>query len=386
MLGAEALADERTYTIAVPGDTWGARVIDAEAFIEANHQGDPDALQELDNALYDARLNLTNLSRKQKAQFGRYIRGLIGERFPAAPRNDRKLTEYVAELENSSLVEVLKLHYAVVLEEQADAMPMFLGGKESFIAQTEKGIDDGWISEDARSVRDRMGEIRFRVGDIGLTHLQKRGGIAMPYANQIMVSQGLGSTREERTADLKRNFDLAFDHEGNHVAFDGKFGGEPYFLFAWFIEGMAEHVRLGKEVGQPDVLAPSTRDKDTRIYIGFRNFIDFLARQAPGGRIDAKYFTRAYTSSGFNSEDWMSLEEQLDTKWGSLGFLFRVGRAFKQNCDLVLQQHKDWDSVRVWESATAMTRRALDKDPVSILGPSWQKPPRAIGRAAVIAS
>lgn len=388
--GAEQLSYEVSQTIgsAAHSGVLGLSVVRLAGQINGSRPdvgGTTPELLEFDESLQAVRDQLGAMTEEEQARFGPYVRMLMADRLPDARADDADVVTHLVAAHDAQIVTFLSRNVHMVERQQANGQPFFWVAKIRYAHDTAKGIDERWISEDARGFEGRMWRRPVRVGDFAMTHqLGAAGFVDLRRGGQIIIGQGVGPTEEACMRNLQANTYQTFDHEQNHAGFEDKFTEDYREVVTWFIEAMAEHLSVAKKYGHPDVLSPAERQEaaiDSGIYAPLRDFVDFVASEAPFGPVRPAVLTRGYTARWLNSPDWVEMEEQLDAAWRADGAFWAIGRKFREHWKEIRQAEPKMSWEQQYYAAADRTRQDLEQNPRLVFGPAWQEPRRQDGSA-----
>lgn len=372
----------------------GLRVVQLAETVSSQRSDSSGSLaeqfNELDQGLRTVREQLGGLSDEEREHFGSYVRLLMSDRLPIAEASDGEVVTHLIAAHDAQLVQFLKRNVGMVRQQQELGQPLVWVSKIRTAHDNAKGIDEGWISEDARGIERRMWDRQVMIGDFLMTHRFGAAGFVDLYRDdRLVIGQGIGPTLEACMRNLQANFYHVFDHEDNHAEFEHKFTEDYHEVVLWFTEPLAEHLRLAKKYGHPELLSPKQREEamvESGSYAPLRDFLCYVFGEAPFGPVHPTVLTRAYTASGFGRPDWVEMEEQVDASWRADGAFWAIGRRFRDRLQAVRQA----EPRLVWEEqyykAAELTREDLEQDDAGLIfGPDWKRPPRQDGDAARVA-
>jgi hypothetical protein len=173
--------------------------------------------------------------------------------------------------------------------------------REEYKRDVERGIKEGWLSEDAKRAVDELKYVKVYIGDIFSTLLEQYDGYHLTGTYKVAVASSNDLT--DQVAKIKN----AAKHEFNHAVL-GTLGER------WMDEALTEHISRVFENGQPEIIRPYDRQDGGFVYAEERKL---LAEVLEGGsiRIPADMATRAYSAADPESEDYSRFFEELEKSW-----------------------------------------------------------------------
>lgn len=367
-----------------PHEILGRTVIALADQIDANGP-DIKLANMLHSELEDIRHDMLTMPPSEKRRFAPHVHMVLHGGRPAfKDAHDPGIVSWLVQSPDDVMVRFLRRNRAIVTEQQRESEPLIAAYKHSYIVNLKRGIGEGWASQDAARYEDKAYKLQVDIGDYWSTHRHHMAGYHKRGHARVVIAQGLGWTAKEQLADLRKLFDHALYHEINHALFEYKFSADIMLETSWFSEAMAEHLRLVMQGGRPEVIAPRLRSEGSLNYLGFRNLAYYVTALAPGGPIDARYLTRAYTSASLLSEDWKAMERQFDEKWGAPHAFWKICRSYADICEQVCAEHPEWSHFEQIQEAAVRLKDLLDANPKQVFGREYEKPhPRARGVALV---
>ncbi|HET7673684.1 MAG TPA: hypothetical protein VFK11_04200 [Candidatus Saccharimonadales bacterium] len=185
--------------------------------------------------------------------------------------------------------------------------------REEYKEGIRRGIEEGWLHDDALFAIDQVDNIAVVIGDVFDTQLKDRGGYHTRSTKFIVIGGATNLPAPGDYGSLYMNIKRTAKHEFNHAVL-GEFGHR------WINEALTEHIASVMKYGQLERVAPnSRRDPFPGAYNEERELLDYLLKQ--GSReVPVELATRAY--SEYPDEDVCYDREKfidaIDDAWSHL--------------------------------------------------------------------
>lgn len=319
------------------------------------------ALQELEQT----RAQFLGLNDLQKDMLDPYAVLLMGEdMLPDA--GHMRPSEYLATSDDQTLGEFLARHHGYLDMQRADAY--VAGGfehfKGSYVDRLETGVQEGWVSDDARDLFDYIRKVTLEVGDIRESRLEWKIGQFFGYSNTMMVAQaaGMGDYRTELVGDIRDSLPHELSHRFSR------------WLPRWASESFAEQLGLVVQHGDPDVFHADMRAHErSKYYNGESILMHTLLTGGPNQNPELpRMALRAFTSAGPDSTEWQQFHAALDAAWGTKDAFQKVSAYAEGLEKSVAAEHEDWTNWQVEPEAMTQATLALTYNQTAIFGREYK--------------
>ena len=268
---------------------------------------------------------------------------------------------------DEQLTNFLQWHNNILAEQNDDPEFAELVEREraAYKLAIRRGIDEGWLHEDAKAAIEAVDNVRVLIGDAFDTIIAGRGGYHRTGSDYVVIAQGSGTNSASRRNELFFNVEHALLHEWNHAVL-GDLGD------TWLNEALTEHIARSIKFGKPDVVQPAAREDATGIgsYKARRMLLDTVLTKG-SRRVPVALATNLYSrdDSGKEREDG-EFYRVLRESWGKESVMSKVSRHVARLQKMYIERGKS--PMKAQELAARKARLDLLIKPDVVFGKSYE--------------
>jgi hypothetical protein len=310
------------------------------------------------------RQQFLGLNDMQKDMLDPYASMLMGY---VAEAGHMRPSDHLAVSEQGEFGVFLAQHHAYLEMQQADPhlKEVFDFYKYSYLDRLEEGVQEGWVSADARDTFRTIAGVELEVGDMRETRLQWKVGQFTGYNNHMIIAQGIrgdGDYRGEVTANIRDSAPHELSHRFSR------------WLPRWASESLAEQLGLVVQHGDPETFHANLRAHEKSAFYNAESaLMHTVLTEAPNQNPELPLLAlRAFTSKSPESGEWKRFYAALDTAWGTTDVFRKVSDHVDGLEKSIAIEEPDWSNWQVEPEASTRTMYTLMHDQTKIFGRDYK--------------